>query len=840
MGTYGYISCIALFCYIFMLLLMLAARRNRIANSFLILLIAMICWTGGSLLMRNQIWPGYNVWYHVSLFGLFALPVGYYSFITEFAGKPNRSGCVLYALLYLLVFLINVPNGFFLAAPELIDRNGKISFVYQMDWHMIPLFVIGGFTVLHIIGTMLHFCRKNRKMGKQFQPIIIGICCLFFGHVALLIPVFEGFPIDILGGLLNAFLILYAFMSRRLFQLRLLASEGVCYGVGLLLNFVLYFNLSPYITAGLDKIMPGESNYDSLIFSACFIGTAILLGYVWRVIMKNVFVKEELQQAEDLKNFSSAVSKSLCVREILEEIISVIQRTIQAEGIYICIQKTPGGDYQTEYSDRPLDDRSFVLKKDNPVVGWLKKCEGILMQEFRTTVDYKAMWESEKKQLKDRKIEACIGLKDGEDLVGVLLLGEKKGRKKLDNNDLKLLNSIASVASIAIKNARLYEQAYHEARTDDLTGLLNRKYFTEILNEEFEKNKEGSLALVIINLDDFKLYNQLYGTRQGDETLKRVAAIIQASVGENGYVARYTGKEFAVLLPKYDVYAARTLTESIQRQIFYMNQQTADCKLKVLTVSAGISAAPYAARTVKELLENVDMAVYHVKRNGKNGIKVFDTLIQEEQTEKEGMADHKHIYQEYESTIYALTAAIDTKDHYTFQHSKNVAYYATELAKAMNLNSDVIEVVRQAALLHDVGKIGIPETILNKPGRLTDEEYEVIKGHVEASIGIIRHLPSLDYVIPAVIGHHERYDGKGYPRRIAGENIPLTARILCVADSFDAMTSKRCYKEEIPVERVLGILKEEEGRQFDPKLAQVFAELVRTGTIEVVKDSLCS
>ena len=152
--------------------------------------------------------------------------------------------------------------------------------------------------------------------------------------------------------------------------------------------------------------------------------------------------------------------------------------------------------------------------------------------------------------------------------------------------------------------------------------------------------------------------------------------------------------------------------------------------------------------------------------------------------EAEKEKDHAHIYQEYESTIYALTAAIDAKDHYTFSHSNNVAYYAMELAKALGMNQDVVEIIRQSALLHDVGKIGIPENILNKKGRLTEEEYEVVKGHVEASIGIIRHLPSLDYVIPAVIGHHERYDGRGYPRKIAGEDIPATARILCIADSL--------------------------------------------------------
>ena len=263
-----------------------------------------------------------------------------------------------------------------------------------------------------------------------------------------------------------------------------------------------------------------------------------------------------------------------------------------------------------------------------------------------------------------------------------------------------------------------------------------------------------------------------------------------------------------------------------------MTDRTVDYKLKVLTVSVGISAAPYAAKTAKELLDNADMAVNHVKHTGKNGIEIFDTILRENIVHDD-MTNHKNIYREYESTIYALTAAIDVKDHYTFSHSNNVAYYATSLAREMNLNQDVVEIIRQAALLHDVGKIGIPEAILNKEGKLTEEEYEIIKGHVEASIGIIRYLPSLDYVIPAVIGHHERYDGNGYPRRISGENIPLSARILCIADSFDAMTTKRCYKEIIPKERALQILEEEAGRQFDPELVPVFIRGMTEGRIQL-------
>ena len=195
---------------------------------------------------------------------------------------------------------------------------------------------------------------------------------------------------------------------------------------------------------------------------------------------------------------------------------------------------------------------------------------------------------------------------------------------------------------------------------------------------------------------------------------------------------------------------------------------------------------------------------------------------------------HKSMYSEYAPTIYALTAAIDAKDHYTFQHSKNVAYYAEALAESLHTSEEYKEIIKEAALLHDIGKIGIPENILNKSGRLTDEEYDVMKRHVEASVEIIRHLPSMDYVVPAVIGHHERYDGRGYPRRIAGKDIPLSARILCVADSFDAIVSKRSYKPGMPVEFAIQELEKGAGGQFDPELVPVFIDLISSGKIQPV------
>ena len=296
-----------------------------------------------------------------------------------------------------------------------------------------------------------------------------------------------------------------------------------------------------------------------------------------------------------------------------------------------------------------------------------------------------------------------------------------------------------------------------------------------------------------------------------------------------------------MILPQFDILAAKNMANNIRMQIMDINKQNRGqmYRQKALTASVGICSIPYAASNMKQLMDNADMALYQAKHTGKNKVMIYSIgEVEDARTNQmdNGTGYREGIYSEYASTIYALTAAIDTKDHYTFNHSKNVAEYATKLAKAYGLNSESVSIIHEAALLHDIGKIGIPEHILNKPGRLEAEEYEVMKEHVENSIGIIRHLPSLDYVIPAVIGHHERWDGRGYPRRIAGEDIPLSARILCIADSFDAMVSRRSYKDAYDTERALSIVRNEAGRQFDPQLAELFVTLVENGTITVLKD----
>ena len=837
MDSYGYISAIALFIYVAMMLIFLAAKRNQIVNSFLLALLSMTCWTGGSCFMRALLWPNYIFWYHVSLFGLLCLPYAYYLLVNAMAEKEGSIEKYIYPVMLGGLFLLNIPDGILFHWPVIVHSGENIRFVYdKIDWKSVIFFAAAGIVVIHTLYNLIQCRKKNRKYARQMNTVIAGIVIVLGGNIALMLPVFAGFPIDILAGLINAFFLVYALAQRNLFEVTLLVSETACTVVGFLISVLLFWFLTPYLRSGMEQVLPGREDYYMVIYSAIFMLCVWILMEVWKHVISNTIVRDEAYQAEVLREFNTSVSKSLSMKNVLQELVEVIRKGCHIETVYICIASGEQG-YQMMYSNNPLHDRSFQMKTDNPLIGWMRQNEECTsLDEFYHTVEFKSMWESEKQQLKNLKAQWCIGLKNEDGLIGVVFLSDKEKHKKVGSQDRAFLNSVATISSIAIKNASLYEKISEEARTDELTGLYNRKYFYELLHETFEENKEGTMVLAMLNVDDFKLYNQLYGMKAGDTALRRIADIIRASAGSSGIVARYGGKEFAVLLPKYDVYAAKLLVESICDQIRQMHQEGEMVHLKQLTVSAGISVAPYAAHTEKELLDNADLAVYHVKHQGKNNIYIYDIAEKElEKKNKEESNVQKN--REYDATIFALTAAIDAKDHYTFSHSNNVMYYATSLASEMGLDEEFVEIIRQAALMHDVGKIGIPEQILSKPGRLTEEEYEIMKGHVESSIEIIRHLPSLNYVIPAVIGHHERYDGKGYPRRIAGEDIPLSARILGISDAFDAMISKRCYKQAQPLEKVLGILKEEAGKQFDPNLVPIFIQAIENEKIKVIYDA---
>ena len=830
---YIYIPILAVCCYVFLLFAFLAAKKNRVIRTFMVMLVGFILWTGGSMLMRLQVFPGYRFWYEVSLLSMFSIATIFYCFIHSFIEAKGTFLRNLWIGLTALI-LLGTHFGLFLEVPQLVHMPGGYdAFLYDMDWRIfIPSFVV--LCILVSIGVMVvRFLRENQGAAPWMVPILIGMGVMFIGNIVSILPG-NIFPWDTLSAIINALITFYALYRKRLFKLTLLVSRGTVMIVTVAFSVFLLANLVSPIEALIDRYFPYLSAYRTVAAALLFLVMTLLLYQALHRLLDSIFIKDEQIQAATLKRFSVTVSRSLELQSILHELVQVVTDTLQVSGAYVCIYSPREKQYVTACAASALESRALTLSRENPLITWLRRNDArcILLKEFQRTALYKSMWETEKAELRERNIGCAVGLKDGDDVIGVLLLTNKPKHANYSYDDLSFLESVESIASIAVKNAKLYQKAYDEARTDALTGLLNRRYFYEELEAQFQTSGEAPLALVILNLDDFKLYNQLYGNCEGDIALQKIARIIRVQVGSGGYAARYSGKEFALSLPGYDARRAVDLAARIRDQIAGMNHSEQGDMLRTLTFSGGVCVSPYAASTPQQLLENADMAVFNAKHTGKNKIVVYSM----EQAASDGRdlpASQVGKYAEYAPTIFALTAAIDTKDHYTFSHSQQVAEYATALARAVGLDEQHVQLIQEAALLHDVGKIGIPEHILSKPGRLTEEEFRIMKGHVESSVAIIRHLPSLDYVIPAILSHHERWDGRGYPRGLRGGDIPIAGRCLAIADSFDAMISERSYKKAMSVEYAVSELNDQAGLQFDPQLSGVFVELIRTGKIRV-------
>ena len=831
MSGYSWVSVVSIFCYLFLLLIFASSgqKSKKVIRTFIGMLAIMILWNGGSLGMRLQLWPSPYFWHHVSLLGMMMVTVGYFHFCLDFLDDRNNHGRNFWAIFYLVVFVINCITNFFIPLPEVIITDAKADFLYHYDWNIYVLLAFIVVTLLQLTSIVWRHCRGNRIAMQQLLPVIAGLMIMLLGHTLATLPMFVGFPADMLSGAINAFFLFYALYKKKLFRMSILMSKYTYAVAAVMFGVLLCANTAKPAQHMLMQYASMSETVSTCVIAASALILVSGMYLILKTVITAIFEKATNQKKILISRFSENITHMLSVEDILQVMSDTLTQAVEVDRLFVLVRGLDGS-YHIEHTIKPLEGKSFSFCADHPLVTYFKTHSNCIhLQEFARTTIYRSMWEKEKALLMNLQIEYAIPMICDDELVGITILSGKQGKHVNHNANENFYQSLSDICAVSVKNAYTYEKAVKEAQKDDLTGLINNKFFFEILDREFERCKDTALSLCIISLDNFKLFNQLYGTHEGDFALQRVAGIILSCIGETCYAARINGDEFALILPGYDIYSANCLASNIAQQINAVKASVASPETSKLTASIGICAAPYMASTPKELYRNTDMTVYSVKRTGKNAVQIYSTEI----LPRENVTQHKSGYNENASTIYALSAAIDAKDHYTFQHSQNVAYYASSLAKAIGMDPDLVEIVKEAGLLHDIGKIGIREDILNKPGKLTADQYDAVKKHVENAVNIIQYLPSLDYVIPAVRSHHERYDGKGYPNRLADDNIPITGRILSIADAFDAMTSIRNYKDAISPQDAIQILKAESGKQFDPILAQTFIELVEKGEIEL-------
>jgi diguanylate cyclase (GGDEF)-like protein/putative nucleotidyltransferase with HDIG domain len=455
-------------------------------------------------------------------------------------------------------------------------------------------------------------------------------------------------------------------------------------------------------------------------------------------------------------------------------------------------------------------------------------------------------------------------------LHGVLYV-ETTDRVDFSEEESLLLHTLADLIAGALHNALTFQKAQEQAITDGLTGVKTHRFFMEALSSEWKRSSRAgrSFALVLLDLDRFKFVNDFYGHLEGDLVLQRIGQILETNCRRSDVVARYGGDEFVILMPETTMEQARQLSSKLRGWI------AADPLLREKNISAsfGIASYPLHGSSPQELIQVADASMYLSKHQGGNTVSTADHVDPNEArrwkrdvleaylgvtlkrlfatgpdafeeiyqrlrqfsdslpaTEVAGRANEEGpnaLPQSVLDTVTSLAYAVDAKDQYTQGHSQKVSAYAALLAEALGLSEAEVEEIRLGAVLHDVGKVGIPEQILNKNGPLNPEEWEIMKTHVTFGSRLLEPLAPLARIRQMVLHHHEFFDGSGYPAAFVGQNIPVGARIITIADSYDTITSDRGYKKGRTAEEALSELERCANTQFDPELVAAFVRAMR-------------
>ena len=500
---------------------------------------------------------------------------------------------------------------------------------------------------------------------------------------------------------------------------------------------------------------------------------------------------------------------------LFSQIYSIIRQNIESNFIAFGLFKEKSNCINLNLQDKlgnVYSSKVFLKDSDNPIVQAFNNRNVI----FKNDVDFLKL-----SYFKNHKV-AILPLISVNKCIGVIIFEDNYA-----NQNIALYKLIAAYAALFVHNFELIEKS-----------------------DEYAKTNKHNLSVVMMDICNITKINRELGHAKGDEVIKLVAEKVRQSIREGDIAGRYGGDEIAIIMPNTDIGEAKYIAE-------YLTYTLSCCFIDYIgpvKVSVGVSTFPNCANDKEKLLILAEQAMYISQAIGyKDGMSAIisssdfnfwdDVALKsyaevigkrhsqlginfEEELLSKFNTDHAMSEARISEIATSLAGAIDAKDPYTKGHSTSVSKFSEALARAINLPESEVERIKLGALLHDVGKIGIPETVLKKEGPLSDEEWAIMKQHpVIGAEKVLMPNPSLRDLIPIVKYHHERIDGKGYPEGLKKGEIPLAAKIVAIADTYHALVSDRPYRKGMNIEKALSILEEGAGSQWDGDLVRTFIQI---------------
>lgn len=558
---------------------------------------------------------------------------------------------------------------------------------------------------------------------------------------------------------------------------------------------------------------------------------------------KNMVFNNEKGSTLNYKNVVDELTKIVHVDNLTDyynKIYSIISQSIESRFYAIGIYKEQSNCINLRLQDKLGNNYSskvFLKDEDNPIVQVFRS----QTPQFVEKKDYLRL------SYYKNYSTVIVPLISINKCLGVFIVEDDYARQ-----NAVLYSLIANHLALVTHNFELMERSDSYTNTDALTLLYNHRGFQDLLSNEIQRaqtNKQ-QMSVIMMDINNITKINRELGHAKGDEVIKLVAEKVRQNVREGDIAARYGGDEIAIILPNTSSNQAKYVAE-------YLTYSLSCCfidEIGPIKVSVGVATYPDCGEDKERLLILAEQAMYIsqakgykdgmsaiisstdfnfwddvalksyaevvTKRHSQLGINFEDELITQFHTE------HNLTENKIWEIATSLAGAIDAKDPYTKGHSTSVSKFSEALARAINLPEKEVERITLGALLHDVGKIGIPEAVLKKEGPLSDDEWAIMKQHPAIGVDkVLQPNPSLRDLIPIVKHHHERIDGTGYPDNLAGKDIPLAAKIVAIADTYHALISDRPYRKGMNIEKAISIIEEGAGTQWDADLVRTFIQI---------------
>ena len=829
------ITVLAFISYVVLYFVVLLTKpRTKEKDAFRFYLLMMAVWKFSAVIVVGQLGDIY-FWFRMMIVSSVMTLVGIHRFVEAILlPKVNMDRWVYgYAIFTVIITLAT---------------NWVVSYAYMNGTELVY-----GFTPLVALvagpgyGMMLYNTyrlirgyqvTRNPEIRNRYKYLIAGFIFTIIGSIFTIIgsifnfTALRQYPIDIFANWITAVLISVAILRHQLLDINLIIRRSVLYVIPTSLVGTLYF----LVISTAVRVFQFSTSQQIIVSVFTAIAAALIFQPVYSFLQEwinRIFFRERYDSNQMLQRISQAASREIDLKRLTELIIDELVSTLHVKRAGLFVSQKEGQPFIL-VSDNGLNySKHREFRVDHPLVLQLMKSDQpIMWNELESIPIMKSLWKDELDYLLELKAELFIPLKTKNELVGILVLGQKRSEVPYSQEDVSTLTTLANQTSVAVQNAQLYSLAQKELTErrkaeKQLQLQLKRLSALQDINVAITENFDLQIPLVLL-LD--QVINEL--------KVDAADVLLYDPEAQNlNYVA---GRGFKTNALKFTSLplgkgmagkAAQTL-----HAIYIKDLATEETSLQqspLLEAEGFVSyfGFPLIARNqVKGVLE-----IFHRSKlePNKEWLDYLNTLISETaiavdnarmftDLEKTNM----ELVSAYEATLEGWARTLEMRDRETEGHSQRVLGMTMQLAEKMGIHGEELIHVRRGSLLHDIGKIAIPDSILQKPGPLNDEEWDTMRRHPSIAYEMLSSINFLEPALEIPYCHHEKWDGSGYPRRLKGENIPLSARIFAIVDVWDALSSDRSYRKAWSREKVIEYIKSQSGTHFDPRVVEAFIALI--------------